>query len=87
VIAAMLSAMTVKKRGDPTPCVGCGYCCIAAICEYGRENVETHQCAYLYFKDGRYWCDAAGPKKWFGAGCSCSLNSWRKDVRWRGANE
>jgi hypothetical protein len=68
-----------------TKCVGCGYCCASAICEYGRESEERGGCAYLYFKDGRYWCDAVKPRKWFGTGCGCSYrNTWRADVQFRG---
>lgn len=72
-------------------CVGCGYCCLKAMCalgvkEYGRTSTR---CPYLYWhvEDKRYYCQLYDREKWlkyFGEGCSSSLNSWRKDVKYRG---
>jgi len=72
-------------------CVGCGYCCLTAPCLVAvlRGVVLKHgvRCPYLYWGGTRYWCGLAGTMWWeldLEEGCCSSLNTWRKDVRFRG---
>lgn len=73
-------------------CVGCGYCCLRAMCSVGiREYGEDEgRCPYLVWLNDRYWCDLVLSKRinWrelaTGFGCSSSLNDWRRDVKFRG---
>lgn len=48
-------------------------------------------CPVLVFKNGRYWCQLVldHPEIFkeglaIGTGCSSALNTWRKDVKYRG---
>lgn len=79
------------------PCVGCGYCCMTAMCIHGYmllKKVEV-PCPLLFWSEeqNRYLCRKAIVDKNFakaigvGAGCCSPLNSWRKDVRRRDRNE
>lgn len=72
------------------PCVGCGYCCLSAPCQ--SNWVQNGRCVKLIWDKTkeRYLCQKALEDKLFceymaiGAGCSSSLNTWRRDVRYRG---
>ena len=90
------SGLGLQRKVEP--CVGCGHCCLAATCTSGRfrmaqRGLESQgtRCAYLSWDGDRYWCGLAGTtnelmKKDLGHGDGCCqpLNSWRKDVRFRG---
>jgi hypothetical protein len=80
-------------------CVGCGYCCLTAMCAVGylvysagKEVDVPERCPYLLWnkEDGRYWCGLTEVHEKFkslihaGEGCCSTLNSWRKDVKYRG---
>lgn len=84
---------------QPKPCVGCGYCCMKAPCSVA---VRIHgngitECPELVWKDDKYRCrlamlpGALGERYreeiGAGAGCCCSLNDWRKDVKKRDRSE
>jgi hypothetical protein len=75
------------------PCVGCGFCCLQAMCSiginvYGRAK---YPCPYLIWskKDNRYWCRLALNDVLYAdmihadQGCCSPLNTWRNDVRER----
>jgi hypothetical protein len=72
-------------------CVGCGFCCIKAMCTAGvsfyRRRVK--RCPYLVWFENRYWCklvqDGLVSKHHLhiGTGCTSTLNTWRKDVKKR----
>ena len=77
-------------------CVGCGYCCIKTPCDASRRLYPgAKTCPQLVWHDdlNRYMCGLmmiAGPvgdgyraELHAGAGCCCSLNTWRKDVKRR----
>ena len=74
------------------PCVGCGYCCLKAMCWIGLSKYGFNKrCPALTWSNtsNRYFCklaqeDAATANKLcVGAGCSSDLNTWRKNVRER----
>lgn len=75
-------------------CLGCGYCCLKAMCALGTIRLGTYKdrCPYLRWNGRRYLCDlylsdpkSLGEKMAIGAGCSSSLfNDWRKEVKYRG---
>jgi len=72
-------------------CVGCGYCCLKAVCISVFAD-ESGRCDYLEWREeeGRYRCALAEEDKFFalnvyiGKGCSSTLNTWRKEVKYRG---
>ena len=72
------------------PCVGCGYCCKKRPCPLAMITYRLEpgdKCPELYWNGEKYRCGKAvewGTALAIGAGCSSSLNSWRKDVRYRG---
>lgn len=73
----------IKKMLDdllenPAVCVGCGYCCLSAICPNGEMNPDNGGCKYLLF-DERYWCsNEKAMEEMKGTGCCCSfMNTWR----------
>ena len=81
-------------------CIGCGYCCLKARCGVSMEHYDTDQkrCPGLVWSDNekRYFCllmrygDKTYPSQYFkdtlyeGEGCSSGLNTWRRDVKFRG---
>ena len=74
------------------PCVGCGYCCLKAMCWIGlRTYGFEKRCPALTWSDTakRYHCKLAQEDATIaddlsiGAGCSSDLNTWRIDVRER----
>lgn len=73
-------------------CVGCGYCCMKAMCSVGvREHGgDEGRCPYLVWENDRYWCYLVLTEKvswkelFIECGCSSSLNNWRYDVKFRG---
>lgn len=81
---------------EVSKCVGCGYCCLKAPCAAAvRLYGKVDRCPQLKWDEyeSRYQCGlmlipgpiGAGYRKelYAGAGCCCSLNSWRKDVKKR----
>jgi len=76
-------------------CVGCGYCCLKIPCFgalfHGWVD-EKMRCTKLIWDEeaNRYWCQRAKENRLFaeniyvGQGCSSDLNTWRKDVKYRG---
>ena len=69
-------------------CVGCGYCCLKAPC-LPQEIDDKGRCLHLYWNGERYRCRRIEEDHWVaqaykGTGCSSSLNSWRKEVIYRG---
>ena len=73
-------------------CVGCGYCCMKAVCVVGQffhPDAKNGKCPELYWDEGksmyRCKCSNFGEKitseLYFGLGCSSSLNTWRRNVR------
>jgi hypothetical protein len=73
-----------------TSCVGCGYCCIKAMCAEGIRYYGRHysRCPSLVWdeKANRYWCQLARDGKinvLTGYGCTSNLNTWRRDVKKR----
>lgn len=83
----------------PSPCVGCGYCClkmpcVAAVRIYGpiercpalywNEKKKMYQCKLMEIKIlGERYREELAA----GAGCCSPLNSWRKDVKRRTEEE
>ncbi len=73
-------------------CVGCGYCCLAVPCFYSaKKHGPQPKCPELKWDDEkkRYVClehDNPELSHLMGVGCPCSsnLNTWRKDVKFRG---
>lgn len=70
-----------------SPCIGCGYCCtkspcVVAFLHYGF-NIDS--CPALEWDGDRHWCQLArevpgvAKKLATGAGCTSSLNSWRRE--------
>jgi len=91
------SVKSNQQVQHPSPCVGCGYCCIkipcsAAVRLYGSNITE---CPQLKWDENmsRYFCglmtipgpigDEYRKELYAGEGCCCSLNSWRNDVQRR----
>lgn len=73
------------------PCVGCGYCCLKVMCDLGRDlhGKLEERCPWLDWNGERYLCALGQDPKAvealaMGEGCSSSLNTWRRDVRYRG---
>jgi len=79
----------MNKKMTNSDCVGCGYCCLKAMCStgigfYGRS---VERCPYLIWIEDKYRCQLVLDNKAkvaTGFGCSSSLNSWRQDVKFRG---
>lgn len=72
-------------------CVGCGYCCLAVPCFHcaKKHGPKAIRCPDLKWDDEkkRYICLEAHTYdcSWFiGVGCPSNLNTWRKDVKFRG---
>jgi hypothetical protein len=68
------------------PCVGCGYCCISVPCVYSLARYGLEDCPALQWAGNRYRCEHAeelAHELEIGAGCSSSLNSWRRNVKCR----
>lgn len=80
-------------------CVGCGHCCLTAIClvgytylNKGKSTGPIKRCTLLYWskEQGRYRCTLAEKGTQFkialhvGEGCPQGLNTWRKEVKFRG---
>ena len=76
-------------------CIGCGYCCLKAVCLLGQAHGNvTHpdqRCPYLQWTnhDARYICMLYKKNPQFkdrlhiGAGCCSPLNTYRKEVKER----
>lgn len=74
-------------------CVGCGFCCLKAICEVGARlyGPGVTQCPALEWKESRYVCKlmelpgdqglAYRLELYAGEGCCAGLNTWRQDVK------
>ena len=65
-------------------CIGCGYCCIKAPCMLAMHKYDNKitECPELYWDGTRYKCKLANKHKdglAIGAGCCCSMNSWRRE--------
>ena len=82
------------EGAPPAPCVGCGYCCIKTPCSAAlRLYPGVTECPELKWDGSRYQCGLMlkpggigqryREELYAGAGCCCSLNSWRKDVKQR----
>ena len=81
------------------PCVGCGFCCIKAICSTGARiyGPSVNLCPALEWRETRYYCklmelpnqQGFDYKKelYAGEGCCCNLNDWRRDVKDRTSEE
>jgi hypothetical protein len=76
-------------------CLGCGYCCFKAPCGWTPVWEPNGGCPHLVWDGKRYLClqVVEGPRAedfhdalHIGEGCCSSLNSWRRDVRYRGGN-
>ena len=70
-------------------CVGCGYCCMKSTCVVGQleSGLPVYKpCPYLLWNDEMYRCELMGRGKDVGQGWGCcsNLNSWRKNVKFRG---
>lgn len=74
-------------------CVGCGYCCLTAMCFSGQKRLGLHRrCPALTWSDddSRYYCQLAledirfAREVYVGAGCCSGLNTWRREVKNRG---
>jgi hypothetical protein len=75
-------------------CNGCGHCCLAMTCataQVFRFAARDQRCPYLFWDGGCYRCGLSGTTDEdirdglaHGEGCCQPLNSWRKDVRFRG---
>ena len=73
----------------PQPCVGCGHCCLAAPCHEAlcRGTEPTERCRFLQWDGELYRCglaEEAAASLDIGEGCCQPLNSWRREVRFRG---
>ncbi len=77
-----------------TDCVGCGFCCIKTPCHVAmRLYPGVKHCPQLQWNGSRYVCglmilaDPLGAEYrkqlYAGAGCCCTLNDWRRDVKKR----
>jgi len=86
--------MVSSSRRYPA-CVGCGYCCLAFTCSLGVINSGCkmgERCPFLHWSEerGRYLCNLYLDRLdleedlAIGVGCSISLNSWRREVKYRG---
>lgn len=86
---------TLLQEANFPPCVGCGYCCLQVMCDPGRKlnqavhKIPAERCPWLEWDGTRYRCRLAkipdfAEQLAVGEGCSSSLNTWRKDVRYRG---
>jgi len=67
-------------------CVGCGYCCLKALCCHGEIDKGEDYCNHLYWNGTKYRCSIAADQYVslsIGEGCCSSLNSWRQDVKKR----
>ena len=68
-------------------CVGCGYCCWVAQCSLSLHLYDKRDiCPDLYWDNNlkRHFCKQAkeyAEVLYIEAGCSSSLNSWRRNVR------
>lgn len=80
-------------------CVGCGFCCLKAICVVGYSYLakgedigEISRCPLLIWDDpqSRYLCTLIDKDKRFKSalhidkGCCAGLNTWRREVKFRG---
>lgn len=71
------------------PCIGCGYCCLTAMCVRGCIEYGVHKrCPGLIWNGGRYWCNLVLSKPILrddiaiGAGCcSTMFNTYRDIIR------
>jgi hypothetical protein len=76
-------------------CVGCGYCCIRAMCRIGLEKYGLHDiCPGLFWDGKKYRCRLVRSNYKniililaIGKGCCSNLNTWRKNVRERDNKE
>ena len=79
------------------PCIGCGYCCSASPCPVARlrySDPESPCPALTWSKDHkRYYCrivlgDLYGlsihKTLAIGKGCNSPLNTWRKNLEYKG---
>jgi len=72
-------------------CVGCGYCCIKAMCSIGiaYHGRSEERCPYLVWNGSMYRCRLVTDnlidqsKLTTGFGCTSNMNTWRKNVRER----
>ena len=74
---------------DEQACVGCGYCCLKAMCATGIEHLgrAERRCPFLVWTGNLYRCQLVidGKADMFtGYGCTSNLNTWRRDVKFRG---
>jgi hypothetical protein len=74
------------EAAEGAKCVGCGYCCLTAICAYGSANNDRGGCTSLVYDGSRYRCiNKAAMKQMQGTGCCCGfMNTWRDDTKFRG---
>ena len=87
--------MSDCERNTYPKCVGCGYCCLKIMCIVGvliHGRLEE-RCPFLKWskKRVRYICKLVPTMSKegleslnIGAGCTSNLNSWRKEVKFRG---
>lgn len=70
-------------------CVGCGHCCLTAICVIGQLEFNVNcksKCPGLIWNGNRYICKLANKYKRqlaIGAGCCQPLNNWRSHIKER----
>jgi hypothetical protein len=86
LILSAIKRLLKDSLEHPAECVGCGYCCLTAICSWGKENKVTGGCEYLVYDQWRYKCECIpAMREMKGTGCCCSfMNTWRKHTMFRG---
>jgi hypothetical protein len=81
------------EMGVIKPCIGCGFCCVQAMCVAGRylhpELDDQVVCPELHWNGQRHVCllmeqpGIAGERYrqglYAGEGCCSNLNSWRRE--------
>lgn len=71
-------------------CVGCGYCCLSVMCLTAihlNGGVQKRKCPYLLWVDDKYRCKLVidgVADVYENTGCTSDLNSWRRNVKFRG---
>jgi len=91
----MTTVKPMPKLNWPA-CVGCGYCCIKALCILGEmmvgglpERMRGSHCPSLYWTGDKYRCrlaevsELARRELSIDAGCCSGLNSWRNNIKRR----
>lgn len=82
--------LTERKK-----CVGCGYCCIRAMCRFGLDKHGYHKvCPSLFWDGKKYRCDLVKENykniveaMEINIGCCSNLNTWRNNVKERNFEE